>query len=165
VTEGGRLLARIDSAWDELSYLVDALDPEDLTLTGDDGWAVKDHLTHVAAWERWLIGLLERGDRWAAMGLSSEGEKTIDSVNAAILSLHQGKSGDEALAYFHETHEELMPALERMSDSDFQLPYSDYQPGAAGEKGSDQAVMVWVAANTYDHYAEHVEWIKALARR
>jgi len=30
------------------------------------GWRVKDHLTHIAAWEQSLLALLEGRDRWAS---------------------------------------------------------------------------------------------------
>jgi uncharacterized protein (TIGR03083 family) len=161
VSEGGRLLPRIDAAWAELDALVDALGPNGLTRATSGGWAVKDHLTHVAAWELWLIGLLGRTNRWVAMGITDRGKKTVESVNKQVHALHRGKSAAEAVAYFRETHEQLISALESMTDADLALPYVDYQPGAAGEEGSDQAVVVWVAANTYEHYAEHVGWLRA----
>jgi len=94
VTEIARLSARIDSSWLELSGLADSLGPGGLTVTGPNGWAVKDHLTHVAAWELSLIGLLEGSDRLLAMGLRAEFEGSTDAINDAIWTLHRGKTGD-----------------------------------------------------------------------
>ena len=39
-----------------------------------DGWTVKDHLDHIAAWEKSLIALLDGSNRAAAMGISASGD-------------------------------------------------------------------------------------------
>jgi hypothetical protein len=57
------LLARIDEAWTELNDCVGRLGADGLTITGADGWAVKDHLTHIGAWELLLLALLEGRER------------------------------------------------------------------------------------------------------
>ena len=160
MTDGAELIARIDTDWNELALVAEALGPGGLMVTGPDGWAVKDHLTHVAAWERWLIALLVREDRLVAMGLPIGFKGSVDEINAEVWSRQRAKTGDEATAEFRDTHDQLMSVLGRLSDSDLSLPYSHYEPGA----GSNGATPVtdWVAANTYEHYAEHVGWIKSL---
>jgi len=162
MTSGAGLIARIDASWAELAELVDSLGPGGLTVTGPDGWAVKDHLTHVAAWERWLIALLDRSDRKVAMGLPAGFNGTIDEINAEVWARQKDKSGAQALAEFRDTHSQLMSVLGRMSDAELTLPYRHYEPHAAEDPETAQAVSVWVAGNTYEHYAEHVGWIKSL---
>ena len=49
---------RNENSWSELVDAVDGLGPGGLSLTGSDGWAVKDHLAHVAAWEHSLLALI-----------------------------------------------------------------------------------------------------------
>src|SRR5207245_25524 len=82
-------------------------------ISGADGWAVKDHLVHIAAWEHSLLALLEGADRRTAMGVGREAEDT-DSINAAVWSLHRSKTPEQALAYFRETHSLLMKLLATM---------------------------------------------------
>jgi len=162
MTGGGRLIARIDLSWAELAQLASTLGPGGLTVAGPDGWALKDHLTHVAAWELWLAALLDRRDRLAAMGLPAGFQGSVDAINAEIWAQHRDKTADEAIAYSAEVHEQLMSVLGRFSDSELELPYGRYEPSATAGPEGERPVTEWVAANTYDHYAEHVGWIKSL---
>lgn len=151
------LLERIDASWNELSGLTAQLGPDGLMLTAPDGWAVTDHLAHVAAWEHSLLALVESRDRLSAMGIHKPSEGT-EAINQALWKMHQGETPEQALGYFRATHAQLMAALGKLSDADLQKPYSHYQPSDPEEK---RPVIGWVADNTYEHYAEHIGWIKA----
>ena len=151
-------MARIEAAWNELVELVNRVqDADGLTRTGADGWTVKDHLAHVAAWERSLLGLVDGRDRLVAMGLEDPIEENTDAINEAILKLHQSDTPDEALGYFRDSHAQLMAALGNLSEADLQKPYSHFQPSDPDEK---RPVIGWVEGNTYQHYAEHIAWIR-----
>lgn len=154
-------LERIDGRWRELNALIESLGPEGLTIAEPDGWEVKDHLVHIAAWEHSLLALLDGRDRREAMGVGPESDDT-DTINAAVWSLHREKTPKQALEYFHGTHELLMARLRGMSDSDLQLSYNHYQPNEPRDPDDDRPVLDWVAGNTYDHYAEHIGWISRL---
>ncbi len=158
------VVAPIEKGWAELTALVDALGPMGLTITGSDGWAVKDHLVHIGAWEHSLLALLDGSDRRSAMGVPEVDEET-DAVNAAVWALHRGKTPEQALAYFHESHAALMHMLGRMSDADLQLPYNHYQKNDPRKDDDNRPVVDWVSGNTYEHYAEHIEWINQLVAR
>jgi hypothetical protein len=158
-----RVVAPIDKGWTELNVLVDSLGPKGLTITGSDGWAVKDHLVHIAAWEHSLIALLDGRDRLTAMGVPNAGDET-DAINGAVWALHSKKSPEQSLAYFRDTHALLMALLSRLSDADLQQPYNHYQPNDPRDPGDNRPVVDWVAGNTYEHYAEHVGWINQLVR-
>jgi hypothetical protein len=153
------VVGRIEAAWDELADLVAPMDDVALAAPGPDGWAVKDHLVHVGAWEHWLLALFEHRDRMAAMGLGSLKTKAIDDVNDAVWKLHRGDTPQQAIAYFRKAHQELMAVMRRQAPGDFERPYSPVFANAEGA-GAQQPVLVAVAGNTYDHYAEHVGWIK-----
>ena len=155
------LLERIDSAWNELSDLVAKLGPDGLMARAADGWAVKDHLVHVAAWEHSLLGLIKGQDRLAAMGLHEPVEENTDVVNDAVFKLHQHETAQQALEYFRDSHAQLLIALGELTDADLEKPYSHYQPSDPDEK---RPVLGWVAGNTYEHYAEHVDWINQLIK-
>ena len=152
-------MARVEAGWKQLVELVNQVeDAAGLNKVGADGWTVKDHLAHVAAWEHSLLALLEGRDRAGAMGLNEPLEE-IDSINEAIRKLHAGDTGDEALGYFRDSHAQLMAAIAKLDDADLEKPYSHYQPSEPDEK---RPVVGWVAGNTYEHYAEHSDWINHL---
>jgi uncharacterized protein (TIGR03083 family) len=161
VIDSGHPRERVDETWIDLAELVDSLGPGGLETTGSDGWAVKDHLVHVGAWERFLLGIFDGEEPLTAMGLDIMEDDT-DAINAAVWSMHRERSADDALAYFRESHAELVAKLESLSDSDLQLPYATYQPASAREDYSDRPVIDWVGPNTYEHYLEHIDWIKSL---
>ncbi len=151
----------IEDGWKKLNAVVDSLGPGGLTLMGADEWAVKDHLVHIAAWEHSLLALLQGADRAAAMGVTDGGD--TDAINAAVWALHRDKTPEQALQYFHDTHARLTAELTKLSDADLRRAYNHYQPndpqeGPAGER----PVVEWVAGNTYEHYAEHLDWITQL---
>jgi uncharacterized damage-inducible protein DinB len=152
-------MSRIEAGWKRLGELVNQVeDAAGLNKVGADGWTVKDHLAHVAAWEHSLLALLEGRDRSGAMGLNEPLEE-IDSVNEAIRKLHSTDTADETLGYFRDSHAQLVAALGKLSDADLEKPYSHYQPSDPEEK---RPVGGWVAGNTYEHYAEHIDWINHL---
>ncbi len=152
------VVAKIESSWKDLDALAHSLDAEGLSLhRSPDGWAVKDHLVHIAAWEHWLLALFEGRDKLAAMGAASAG-KEIDDVNDVVYANHRDDSVEDALGYYRGAHAQLMEVLRRQSPDAFERPYKTFFD--SGEETDEQPVLVAVAANTYDHYAEHIGWIK-----
>ena len=153
------IVSRIETSWEELAGLAASMDADSLAAPGPEGWAVKDHLVHVGAWEHWLLALFERRDKLAAMGADGA-NKQIDDVNAIVFEKHRRDTVPQALAYFHGAHEQLMAVLSTLSTEDFEQPYSTFFD--SGDEPAQQPVVVAVAGNTYDHYPEHVQWIKEL---
>jgi hypothetical protein len=161
MTEKEKLKERIEGSYNELQELVQNLGDDGLRVTGSDGWAVKDHLIHLGAWELSLLGLLEGRDRVAAMGVPGV-ERETEAINRAVWTLHRNKTPQEAVAFFAGTHAQLMSALDKLSYDDLQLPYSHYQSEIIGVEGVDRPVVGWVAGNTYEHYEEHIPWMTSL---
>lgn len=155
------LMERIERAWQELDQMVGALSDEQLSAPGADGWAIKDHLAHMAVWERSLVALLEGRDRSAAMGLQDAASLDTDELNARIYAQHRGFTAAEARALLGTTHDEVRAALARLSYADLQAPYGRYQPQETGDR-KDEPVIGWVAGNTYEHVDEHRTWIADL---
>jgi hypothetical protein len=161
MSEINSVIERVEKGWRELDALVDSLGPTGLSIMGADGWAVKDHLIHIGAWEHSLIALLDGVDRAKAMG--APGEEETDAINAAVWALHRDKTPEQALAYFHDTHAQLMTRLRRLTEDDLKLAYDHYQPNdPKGPPDGNRPVMDWVAGDTYEHYAEHIGWINQL---
>jgi hypothetical protein len=57
------------------------------------------------------------------------------------------------------THAELLDVLNGLSQEDLERPYSHYQPDDPPYNASP--VIGWVHGNTWDHYDEHIGWLKA----
>jgi hypothetical protein len=153
-------MPRIEVSWNQLAQLVNQVqDAGGMTQVGTDGWSVKDHLAHVAAWEDSLVALIEGRDMLEAMGVRGPVEENTDAINEAIMNLHAKDTAEEALAYFRDSHAQMVAALGKLSDADLQKPYSHFQPGDPDEK---RPAIGWVAGNTYEHYAEHIGWINQL---
>jgi uncharacterized damage-inducible protein DinB len=150
-------LDRIEGSWRPLMELVDGMDDATLAAPGPDGWAIKDHLFHLAAWELSLLALVEGKDRQAAMGVTLDPEAETDPINDAVFQLHRRESVEAARKYLGDSHSRLVAALAELTDADLQRPYSFYQPGDVVEM---RPVIGWVGGNTYEHYDEHAGWIK-----
>jgi hypothetical protein len=163
LTQPNSVVEPIEKSWMELGSLVESLGPTGLSITGVDGWAVKDHLIHIAAWEHSLLALLQGADRRQAMGVGPDVDET-DAINAAVWAMHRNKTPQQALEYFHQTHALLLKLLRTMSDDDLRLPYNHYQPNEPRDASDNRPALDWVAGNTYDHYAEHVAWINQLVK-
>jgi 2-polyprenyl-6-methoxyphenol hydroxylase-like FAD-dependent oxidoreductase len=103
------------------------------------------------------VALFERRDKLAAMGAEGAG-RDVDALNDAVYERHRDDSAQEVLEYFRDAHRKVMEVLRRQTDADFERPYKTFfDPGAEGD---EQPVLEAVAGNTYDHYADHLRWIK-----
>jgi hypothetical protein len=65
------------------------------------------------------------------------------------------------LAALRDGQQQLLDALDGLTDADLFKTYSHYQPDEPG-KDSGAPILGWIAGNTYAHYAEHQGWIQAL---
>jgi hypothetical protein len=163
MTPPNEVVEPVERSWKELNTRVDSLGPNGLVITGADGWAVKDHLIHVAAWEHSLLALLQGSARRSAMGVGPDVDET-DAINAAVWSRHRNKTPEQAVDYFRQTHAALMKMLSTLTDADLQQPYNHFQPNDPRDPDDDRPALDWVAGNTYEHYAEHIGWIDQLVR-
>jgi uncharacterized damage-inducible protein DinB len=158
------LIARIAQARVALADAIAPLSDEQLVTAGPyEGWSVKDHLAHLAAWERGIAALLRRAPRYEAMGVDRDtylNARSADDVNAVIHAATKDRPLADVLASLKSAQEELLDALAPLSDDDLRKTYSYYQPDEPGED-SGAPIVKWVAGNTYEHYAEHQEWLGA----
>jgi uncharacterized protein (TIGR03083 family) len=160
------LLKRIDESRTRLERSFDGLSEADLKAAGADGWSVKDHLAHVAAWEESLLALLEGRDRYAAIGLDPATREAatndVDAINEVIHRRSQDRSPSDVIAAFQETHARLRVALTKLTDADVLRPYSHYQPHVS--PADPRPVAGWIDGDTWEHYDEHSAWIGNLRR-
>jgi hypothetical protein len=159
------LMARIDRTWPALQAALVSLSDAQQAVKDKAGWAIKDHVVHMAAWERSVVFLLQGRPRHEGLGVDEELylHGSEEEINAAVFQNNAHLPPDEAQAYQRDVHGQMMALLSRLSDADLQKPCSELLPEkVAGEY--DFAVINTVYGNTAHHYAEHLDWIEALAR-
>jgi uncharacterized protein (TIGR03083 family) len=161
------LRAEMDAGLARFLTLIDGYSDEQMvTPTDAAGWTVRDHLTHLAAWADGIAALLRREDRWAAMGLTMEiGEeydKSVDAMNAEIAQQQRHLTPAEARARLIAAHEQVVAAMDALSDAELAAPYGRYVAPFTSERG--HPVFGYVIGNTSHHYEEHAPWIEAIVR-
>lgn len=146
------LLSRIAGTRAELEGVVGRLRPEDfLRQPPGGGWTPKDHLAHVAAWDRRSLALLEGRPTHEVFGLDEAGNwPGIDAVNERVRARHEDWSVDQVLNLFQEAHENLRAVLEAVSPERLEETYLDYR------------IVEAIIDDTFEHYPEHREAIEAI---
>lgn len=158
------LMSEIENSWSELNAALHRLTEHQLVEPRDaEGWAVKDHLTHMAVWERSVVYLLQGKPRHEGLGIDEALylRGGYDKINAAIQQQCKDLAADEALANLRSVHSQLLGLLERLSDTDLQKPYSYYLPDEPGEEDS-APILYKVYGNSAGHFKEHLGWIQSL---
>jgi hypothetical protein len=158
------LVAEIESKWESLQALFNRLSEEEVTSIQDaQGWTIKDHILHLAAWERSVVYFLEGKPRHEGLGVDESLFKKgdFDEINEAIYRQNKDLSLAEATNQLQDVHRQLLKGLESLSDADLQRVYRRYSAGEEGE-GEGPPVYALIIGNSADHYEEHQEWIQAL---
>jgi|SRR5581483_3593051 len=159
-----KVLQAARDAYAEMQTYLASLTPEQrVAPLLDDGWSVKDSLAHIAAWENMTIGWLEaslRGEyvkrftpEFIQPDDQADAERMMNDLNNHLFEQNRNRSWEQVLADFNESYQRILAVIARMSDDDIFNPQR-----FAWRKGSPAIDMI--AANTYGHYAEHLEWIR-----
>jgi hypothetical protein len=154
----------LNDARSALQRVIEGRSERELTELRDAaGWSVKDHLYHLAAWERGIVHLLQKQPRHEGMGIDEQAyrELDVDAMNAVIFEQSRSLPLVEALQAFRSSHQEMLDLLATLTWDDLQQPYSHYAPGDTVEQG-DQPVLYWVFGNTAGHFDMHQPWIEAI---
>lgn len=122
-------------------------------------------MAHVSAWERSLLALLRGEPRAAAVGLDKARYELLDTdeINAHIVAEARTRTLAGVRERFLATHDQVVTAVRALSDEQLLLPYSHYQP--EDPPHNENPVVGWINGNTWDHYNEHIAWIRALHPR
>jgi hypothetical protein len=156
------LLSRIDREWDALKKLVAGLSEAQLSARPVGKWAVKDHLAHIAEWERFMLRSHLMGlPDYEVLGVAESSMETLgeDGINAVLQQRNADRSAASIMLEAAETHEEVLTHLKAM-------PFAELLEQHYGDDPENRPVIDWVTGNTYEHYREHRGWIEeTLARR
>jgi deoxyribonuclease-4 len=108
-------LDRLDADRRRLLATLEGMQPARMTAACAIGdWSVKDLLGHMAGWE-WeavhAVGQVLAGERPALLDIES-----FDAFNAAQVALRRDRSLDDVLGELHQARQELVQALDQLSD-------------------------------------------------
>jgi len=154
------LLQRIGSSRAALDQTVGQLSERQLATPGPDGgWAVKDHLAHLAAWEHKLLAMIHGQPGYVGLQVDAAiyEHSNIDELNAILHQRFKTLSPTEALAESRQSYEQLMATVEQLSAADLSAPY------APNDSDDDRRIIDGIIDNTYDHYDEHRAAIEQIA--
>ncbi len=154
------LLEHIRSSRARLDQTVGQLSERQLATPGPDGgWAVKDHLAHLAAWEHKLLAMIQGQPGYVGLHVDAATyeHSNIDELNAILHERFKALSPAEALAESRKSHEQLMATIEALSTADLGAPYAPNDPG------DRRRIIDGIIDNTYDHYDEHRAAIEQIA--
>jgi len=149
------LLAAIRRDRATLDALVASLSEEQmLAAVLDAGWTVKDHLSHITAWERMIVAHLQDGSDAdiANMDAASYAAATLDELNDRLYRMSRDRPVADVLREFAEAHEAIVAFIAAMPEQRLAAPYWDDDP-------TMRAVLEKISGDTYLHYQEHVAWI------
>jgi hypothetical protein len=156
----GELLDRVQIEWAALQFVVGGLSESELTAPGPEEWSVKDHLGHIAEWERGCTAVLERRPQWEGFRLDEAAYTglELDPLNDILYQRHRSDSVSEVKALRNAAHADIVAAVSHLADADLRRPVGEYGMGS----NPDRLLLEKIAGDTYEHYAEHAGWIKAL---
>ena len=137
------LLDRIDARWRDLMQALDDIPEERLEESGVAGtWSIKHVMGHVAFWDEHAIAAIER----TLAGLPDD-DADVQTLNEADHAARVGRTLAEERSALHQAHTAMVARLEEIA-------------------GIDAAALdAAIAADTYDHYAEHVADIQRWRQR
>ena len=159
-----QVLDTIEATWDTYWSRIQAL-PRETLLTPTDaaGWAARDHIDHLRAWEASITTAITRGNRHEGMGVSADeyAAGDIDRLNDRIRAVNASASLEEVLAMAEAGHEAFLDALRSLPPDGLNRSYGSYVSDAPDDR-RDEPFALRVLGNSAEHYPEHLEYIQRI---
>ncbi|MGC4189927.1 MAG: ClbS/DfsB family four-helix bundle protein [Thermomicrobiales bacterium] len=155
------LLAANDAAWAALHALIARYPESELTTAHDPaGWTSKDHLAHLAAWERGVLHVLRDGwPEWQGIGVSEDVYATrydddLFAINEVIRRQHADRTLDDVLIELQAVHEAMQETIRQLGEEGLRRPVGDFR-----HDDTDFPVIDWIPGDACDHYDKHRGYI------
>jgi Protein of unknown function (DUF1706) len=146
------LLARIRAARAELERTLAGLDDAALSAPGPEGWAVKDHLAHLGAWGRKVLGNMDGRKSTEVLGVPEDVYQRGDwvEINEFVRAPDKDRPAAEIVAEYRRVHASLLQRIEALPEAELY--------------GADDKLRNNIAGNTYGHDDEHRPWIETVLK-
>ncbi len=157
-------LQGMQQAWDKLNQYLAGLSEGQLTAPCDPaGWNVKDHVTHLAAWEESVALMFTGKIRYEVLGVSRELylARKFEEMNAAVRLRWLQLSPAEALARLRSVHAQMVELVEGMPEAQLNQTMEELFPSFS--KGDTRKIGAVIYGNTEHHFLEHLPWMQALS--
>jgi uncharacterized damage-inducible protein DinB len=157
------VLANIREARAELEASFAGLSKEHMTgPVTEGGWTIKDHLSHIAEWQRRALAVLDGKHPCEGFQIDQatfEELEDVHALNEILFRRRRDRPLTEVVEDFRGTHQEVEQRIEKMSDSDLQ------QELAGHIALRFPRVVDLVNFNIARHDRVHIEDIQALAKQ
>lgn len=152
---------------DMVRYLASLTDDEKTAPILDEGWAIKDSLSHLVVWENLIVDWLKRSLLGEYIQVQVPGfvyptdadkESIMHAENQYLYEQTRERPLADVMADFRAAHRATYDFVAQMNEKDI------FDPNRfAWRKGSPALDMI--AGDTYEHYDEHLAWIQASRAR
>lgn len=141
----------LERHWAELRSVIESVPDEEIAQPGVvEEWSVKDIVGHIAFWAERGAATLRASNAGSLEGLIwGEGETWVDDWNKRESQARKDKPCTEIRGEWLKAHESAREALEAATDDTLNAPF----------RGN--TVADFYVGDTYTHYKEHAEQIKA----
>jgi len=148
------LISALEDSHERLLESIEGLSPEAMVEPGVVGeWSVKDVLAHLSRWEAEVVKLLWQARQGIAPTTLLNEQVPDDEVNARWHEEDQARPLERILEDFYGVRDQTIRRLEFFTDKDLNDPKR--YPWLGG-----QPLMEWVAGDTFEHDAEHLEQLR-----
>jgi uncharacterized damage-inducible protein DinB len=160
-TEHDEVLENIRKARAELEASFAGLSEKQMTgPVTEGGWSIKDHLAHIAEYQRRALAViagLHQADGFGIDRETFEQFEDVHAVNEFLFQRNRDQELSDVLEDFRETHRIVEATVEQMSDADMQKKLS----GKIAERFP--RVVDLLNFNIARHDRVHIKDIQALA--
>jgi len=118
------LIVDAEKQRDSLGSLLGGLSREQMLWPGAYGWSAKDHVAHLADWERLLFSWYDAGLRGEEPAVPAPGFTwaTIDGLNRQIYDRHRDDQLEHVVADWQMTSRQLIAMAQGISEADLFTP-------------------------------------------
>jgi uncharacterized protein (TIGR03083 family) len=146
------LLERMRTAREALERTLAGLDEAALAEPGPEGWSVKDHLAHLAAWQRKVLGNMDGRAGYEVLGVPEDIYQRGDwvEINEFVRAPDKDRPAAEVLAEFRRVNQVITQRVAGTPDSQL--------------FGEDDKLLSNISGNTFGHDDEHRPWIETVIK-
>lgn len=150
------LIGRIEDEYAALNQALEAAEALHMNNPIEGPWSAKDIRAHIAAWENVLTEFHISGRPFEDV-ISLPGAHyqvtPFDEVNEHLFTFYRDWPQERVVEYAQQVHRGLLDCLAGLEEATFQAPAK-----SIAEIGLEaHPLHVYIGANTFEHYAEHME--------